>query len=297
MMNKRRIGPLLALLLCVSMTAVFFSGCGSGGAARLENPLDFFNQTRANMQTVASFRMSGEMLMDITGVPGMETMAIDYDMAWEQKSDGEIMAKMDMHMEGPPTFDAEAYLTGDRMYLEMPGGLWVYEDINLSSDLTDMSQTMGPQYVMEMLDMAESAEVVAEDEDHITYDLVLDFDKMMQEQELGMEELIEELAEKGVSEEDIPSYMDFMRDLFSQMQMQMTVDKGSGLATNFSLYLEMDYSLLAALSSQATLPEGANMAMDADFKISDYGKAFNIQLPGEAEDAIPMEDLEKMAET
>ncbi|RJP35685.1 MAG: hypothetical protein C4536_00300 [Actinobacteria bacterium] len=297
-MDKGKKGLALAVALCITMTALCCCGCGSGGAARLENPLDFFNQARANMQTVASFRMSGEMLMELSGVPGMGAINVDYDMVCEQKSDGETLAKMDMRMEGPPSMDMQMYITEDRMYMEMPGGLWVYQEADFSSNMMEMNnQTMGPQYVMDMLDMAESAEVVGEDDDTITYDLVLDYDKIMQGQELELEKLQEELEKQGLREEDFHLFLDFMRDVIAGLEMQMTVEKESGLATRFRMHMEMDFSYLAALSPDEAMPEGAGMTMDADFEVSDYGKAFNIQLPDEAAEAIPVEELETLSET
>jgi hypothetical protein len=188
--------------------------------------------------------------------------------------------------------DIEAYIVGDRMYMEMPGGMWVYQDLNLASDLTDMGQAMGPQYVMEILEMAESAEVVAEDADSITYDLVLDYDKMMQGQEGDMEKMLEELEEQGVPGFDPEGFKDLIEEVLSKMQFQLTVDKDSGLPTAMQMYMEMDFSVFADMFPEDTLPEGAGMSMDADFEISDYGETFDIQLPEEAKDAIPIEDME-----
>jgi len=78
------------------MTAVTLPGCGVGGAARIENPLDLFHQARDNMKTVASYRISGDMKVEINGMDGEGVFSVNYDMAIEQKSDGETLAKMYM---------------------------------------------------------------------------------------------------------------------------------------------------------------------------------------------------------
>lgn len=286
----------LAVVICAAMTAVSLCGCGSSGTASLSDPMAFYQKARENVQTADSFRMSGEMVMEFNDVPDAETMAIEYDMVYEQKSDGETLAKMDMRVAGSQGFDVEAYITESRMYMEMPGGMWVYEELDLTSDLAEMSQGMGPQYVMDMLDMAESAEVVAEDADTVTYDLVLDFDKLMAEQGEEMERTLEELEEEGIPGIDEEEFMDFMRDIFSNMQMQMTVDKNSGLATHFQMYMEMDLSSLSTLIPGNPLPQGATMTMDADFTIGEYGKSFGISLPEETRDAIPIDEMESLVD-
>jgi hypothetical protein len=201
---------------------------------------------------------------------------------------------MDMHMEGPPSFDTAAYMTGDRMYLEMPEVGWVYQDYDLSSQLADMDQMMGPRYVTEMLEMAESAEVVAEDKGTITYDLVLDFDRLMQEQGEVMDE---QMAELGLKEEDLSLYMDFVGEMLERMGLLMTVDKSSGLATRMQMHMEMDFSSLAKMVGEGALPDDAQMTMDMDLRISDYGKVFDIKLPEEAEDAVPVEDMAASLQT
>ncbi len=296
-MSKSRTGILLTLFICASMTALCFAGCGSGGTASLADPLAVYQQAREKVQTADSFHMRGEMVMEFSDFPGAETMAVDYDMAYESNSEGEMLAKMDMRYRGQQGFDVQAYILEDRMYMQMPGGMWVYQDLDLASDLTNVGQAMGPQYVMQMLDMAESAEVVAEDAASITYDLVLDFDEMIAAQEQEIQEMLQKLEEEGVPEFDADQFMELMRAILSRLDLQMTVDKDSGLATAFKMYLELDLSLFAELFAESTLPQGASMTMDADFEIDDYGKTFNIQLPEEAEGAIPIEELEELSET
>lgn len=296
-MSNGKTGLVLSLFLCASMTALIFAGCGAGGVARVDNPLDFFFQTRENMQTVASFRMKGDMVMELTGMPGDETVVVNYDMVCEQKIDGEMLARMDMDFEGPGSLSTVAYITEDRMYMEMPGGMWVYEEVDLSSELAEMGQGMGPQYVMEVLDMAESAEVVAEDDIVIAYQLVFDVDELIQEQELELEEMKEDLRKEGLPEEYVAEFVEIVKQVLSGMEYLMLVDKKSGLAIAFKMNMEIDLSAFAELFPGETMPDNAKATVSADLKMSDYGKTFNIQLPKEAEDAIPMEELERLAET
>lgn len=294
-MDKGRTVLALVLFLCLAMAAAMFSGCGSGGAARIENPLEYFFQARENMQTVASFRISGEMEMTMSGMPGEDAISVDYDLFLEQKINDEMLARMDMQVKGPDEFATVAYIAGDRMYMEMPDGMWVYEEVDLSSDLTDLGQSMSPQYVMDLIDMAESAEVVDEDGNSITYNLVLDFDKLINEMDTG--EMQRQLEDEGIPAEELDVIMDMVEHIFSAMEIEMTVEKKSGLPERLKMRLEIDFSSLAAMFPDDPPPEDAGMVMDADFKISDYGKSFDIQLPEEAEDAIPIEELESLTET
>jgi len=296
-MMKAHIKLALAVVLCAAMTSIVLCGCGTNGTASLADPMAFYQQARDNVRTADSFRMRGEMLMEFNGLPGADTMAVDYDMVYELKSDGEMLAKMDMRYQGQQGFDMQAYITENRMYMEMPGGMWVFQDLNLASDLTDVGQAMGPQYVIQMLDMAESAVVVAEDTGSITYDLVLDYDKMMAAQQQDMQEIMEQLEEQGVPGFDPDAFAEIIKEILSEMELKMTVDKNSGLPTAMQMHMDMDFSLFAELLPEGTLPQGASMSMDADFEFSDYGKTFDIELPEEAKDAIPMEELEGLAET
>lgn len=296
-MMKAPIKSALAVVLCAAITSIILCGCGTSGTASLADPAAFYQQARDNVRSAESFRMHGEMVMDFSGLPGADTMAVDYDMAYEMKSDGEMLAKMDMRYQGEQGFDIQAYILENRMYMEMPGGMWVYQDINLASDLTDMGQVMGPQYVMEMLDMAESAEVVAEDAGTITYDLVLDYDKLMAAQEEDMQDILEELEARGVPGLDPAALEKIMKEIVSGMELKMTVDKESGLPTVMQMHMDMDLSLFAELLPEGSVAQGASMSMDALFELSDYGKTFNIELPEEAEGAIPIEELEGMSET
>lgn len=295
-MKKGLALSIASLAACLCLAALTLAACGGGGAAKLANPLDFFHQARENMQSADSFRMSGDMTMETTGMgtQGDFTASIAYDMAFEQK-DGEPLARMEMSMSGPAEYDMEGYIAGNRMYMLMPDGTWVYQKIGLASGMADMGQGMGPQNFKEILAMAESAEVVAEDAETITYDLVLDFDKMLQQQ--GMEEIQQQLEEMGIPGLDVDAFMEFMREMLSEVDYRMTVDKKSGLATSFQIQMDMDLSSFADLIPDSQIPEGARVAMDADFSFSDYGKSFDIELPPETKDAVPLKEYQKLAET
>jgi hypothetical protein len=288
-MDRGAVGSSLVVLLCVLIGTALLAGCGSSGTARLENPVEFFMQTRENMQNAASFRVNGEMVMEFKGVPGMDAMAIDYDMVCEIEEGGELLARMVMSVEEPYGLEVEMYILEGRMYMEMPGGIWVYEDLDLASDLADMSQGMGPQYMMDMLEMAESAEVVAEDSDSITYRLVMDYNRMMAD--VDMEEMRKQLVERGMSEEYLAAFEGMMKEMISAMDIEVTADKDSGMISGYGFCLEMSLDAMAQFFEGGELPPGSSMVMDADFTVSDYGKPFDIRLPDEAKDAVPMEEL------
>ena len=293
-MKKSLTVSVLSLAACLCLAALTLAACGGGGgAAKLANPLDFFQQARENMQEADSFRMSGEMAAEMSGLEqsGASSISVDYDMVYEQKG-GEPLARMKMSISGPPSYDMEAYVAGERMYLQMPDGTWVYQEVGITSELADMGQGMGPQNFKEILAMAESAEVVAEDADTITYDLVLDFDKMLRSQ--GAEEMLQRFEELGLPDVDVDAITDYLREVLSQTEYRMTVDKQSGLATRFQIHMDMDLSSFAEMMPGEAIPEGAAMVVDADFSFSDYGESFDIRLPEEVKDAVPVEDYAEL---
>lgn len=284
----------LGILICIFSAFLLLAGCGSGGTAMLENPLEFYGQARENMQEAESFSMSGEMVMKFRDVPGIESMTVDYDMVCEIEESGELLARMDMSVEEPYGLDTEMFILEGKMYMQMPGGIWVYENLSLPSDLAQMSQGLGPQYMMDMLEMAESAEVVAEDGDNITYRLVLDYGNMMEE--VDMEEMRKQFLEKGMPEDYIAAFEDMMEEMLSAMDVEVTAEKNSGMVSGFRMYVEIELGPMAAFFEGGQLPDGAVVVMDADFTVGDYGKAFDIQLPDEAKDAVPMEEFEGLLE-
>lgn len=295
-MRKGLAASILSLAACLCLAALTLAACGGGGTAKLANPLDFFRQARENMQGADSFRMSGDMTMEMAdmGEQGDLTVSLQYDMAFEQK-DGEPLAKIKMGYREPMAYDMEGYIAGGRMYMRMPDGTWVFQKVGLASGMADMGQGMGPQNFREILAMAESAEVVAEDGETVTYDLALDFEKVLQRQ--GQEGMEQQLEEMGIPGLDVDAFMELMREMFSEVDYLMTVDKQSGLATRFQIRMDMDLSSFAEAMPGMPIPEGARLAVDADFSFSDYGKSFDIELPPETKDAVPAKEYAKSAET
>jgi hypothetical protein len=145
-----------------------------------------------------------------------------------------------------------------------------------------------------MLDMAESAEVVDEDGGSITYSLVFDLEKMLVQEDL--ESMKAEMKDEGIPEDEIEMIVSMVMEMFSQIEMEMSVDKSSGMPSGFRMHIELDFSSFESLFPEDMPPEGAKMIMDADFEVGDYGKEFNLELPAEAEKAIPIKDLEEMQE-
>lgn len=293
-MEKGMAKSTLGILICILLGSLLLAGCGSGAAARIENSLGFFAQTRENMQSAGSFRMNGEMVMEFKGVPAMDAMAIDYDMVCESGESGELLMQMAMNVEEPYSLDVEMFILEGRMYMQMPGGVWVYEDMDLPSDLAQMSQGLGPQYMMYMLEMAKTAEVVAEDDDSITYSLVLDYEKMMEE--VDIEEMRKQFLERGMQEDYIDTFKDMIKEMLSAMDVEVTAEKSSGMITSFGMKMEMDLGAMAPFFEGGQLPPGASLVMDADFTVGDYGKTFDIRLPDEAKGAVPMEEFEELLE-
>ncbi|NPV60316.1 MAG: hypothetical protein HPY75_11755 [Actinobacteria bacterium] len=295
-MKKSVAVSVLALAACLCLVALTLAACGGSGTAKLANPLDFFEQARKNMQGADSFRMSGKMAAEITGLDtqGASSLSVDYDMVYEQKG-GEPLARMEISTRGPASNDMEAYIDGDRMYLQMPDGTWIYQEVGLTSELANMSQGMGPQFFKETLAMAENAKVVEEDAETITYDLTLDFDKMMQSQ--GEEELRQRIEELGIPNIDVDTFVNYLRELISEMEYRMTVDKKSGLVTRLQMHMDMGLSSFAEMMPGESIPEGARMVEDAEFYFSDYGESFDIELPPETKNAIPAKMYGKNAET
>ena len=137
-------------------------GCGSGGTAAIENPLGFFKQAQESIETDKSYRMKGSIVSAYSFDGEDMAMNIDADAAYEMKSDGEMMIEMVMDMElAGEEYEVLVYIAGDRYYMERPGVGWVYQELTALSGMENMGQGMGATNMMEVLEQAESAEVVA----------------------------------------------------------------------------------------------------------------------------------------
>jgi hypothetical protein len=289
--------------LCVAAVLVLFAvtallaGCGTGSTAFLDNPVDFFKQARENMQTAGSFRMEGKVKADYSDDSDSESMTMGYNMVYERKSEGEMLVKMEIDANmGRNRIETIMYIAGDRMYMKTPGGQWVYMEMSVLSRMEDMSQGIGPQNMMEALETADSAEVVDEDGRSITYRLVIDFERMMRQQQDLLDEMKEDF-DKAPGEMSFDEYTKMMKAVYENIDYIVTFDKESGLAIEFEFRVDMDMSLIAEMFPDDPPPPGARLVMKGVFEIGDYGKVFNLELPEEAEDAIPVEEPEESLQT
>ncbi|MEW6555685.1 MAG: DUF6612 family protein [Actinomycetota bacterium] len=296
-MKTSTIRPFLAAVLMVFITTALLSGCGTGGTAFLENPLEFFRRAQENMGTVDSFRMEGKAKADYSDVSDSGSMTMEYEMVYERKGDGEMLVKMEMGVNmGRRKVETLVYLSGDKMYIKTPEGQWVFMEMSVLSSMEDISQGMGPQNMMEMLETADSAEVLEEDGRSITYRLVIDFERLLQGQQDLLDEMKEDF-ERVPGEMSFDEYTSMMEVVYSNIDYIVAFDKDSGLATEFEFHVDLDMSLLADMFPDDPPPQGARMVMNGVFEIGDYGKVFDLELPGEAEDAIPIEEFEESMQT
>ncbi len=285
----------LAAVLIVSLVTVLLPGCGTGSAALLENPLEFFRQAREKMVTVDSFRAEGKAESDLIAENDTLTMTMEYNMVYERKSDGKIMIMMEISANAAGRkAETLAYLAGGRMYMKTPEGKWVYREMSMLSKLDDMGQDIGPQNMMQLLETAESAEVLDEDGSSITYKLAIDYEKMLREQQDLLDEMKADFDASGMSFDE---YNNMMELVYSNTDYIIIFDKKSGLARAFEFHIDMDRSILAEMFPDDPPPQDARMVMNGVFEIGDYGKVFDLELPEEAQDAVPIEELEGSVRT
>jgi Family of unknown function (DUF6612) len=291
---KRSLLPLLVLSIIISL---LFAGCGSSQTAQVGNASDFFEKARNEISSSDSFRMTGKMLMEYTDSSGSRDMRINYDMMYEKQGAGFLVK---MAMEGPTDASAlpgssgqkiETYMSQDKMYLRYPAtGQWYCKEFNLGFDITSIDQGFSPQAVVKMLNAAKSIEVEEETDSYTKYLLILDPDKLMAE--FDLDAYLESMKKSGLVSFDEAQFRQMLSDFYSIMQIRLTVDKKSGYPTEFDMTIDQDIlQYLRNYINGSNMPQEATMTMSMEMTISDLGKAFHLQLPQEALQARPWEEL------
>lgn len=299
-MNRRRIGLTAIIAALAVLAALPLSGCGSSGTGMTGGSLDLFYRARDNMQSVESFRMEGTMTISFDGEEGPGFMSADYDMIYERKEGGDPLVKMEMKMQPVMSGvgDVDAYITEGRMYMQHPvTGEWFYQEADLSADLSDLSQSMSPQYLMDYLEAAGTVEVTADNMWFTEYLATLDADELLQE--IDLEEMKQDLIGEGIPEkqvDEITSYLkQFYAEILERTRLSVVVDKRGGMISGILMRMEIDMGeLMGILEEGEPDSPGGSMVMDMKVGFTDYGKAFGIELPGEALNARPIEEMEEM---
>lgn len=288
---------LVNLVLLTLTTCLLLGGCGSSQMAQVGNPNAFFEKAREGIGGATSFRMTGKMVMNYSDLSGSRNMRINYDMLFEKQGDNFIV-KMDMEMPAQSSgFSSatqgekvEVYMTKDKMYMQMPTGEWFYKGVDLGLNLTGVDQSFSPQSMLQMLDAARTVEVVEENPFFTRYYLTLDPEKLTKG--ANIEDYLERMNESGIIQIDVGEYTEMIRNVLSQMEIYLTVDKVNGYPMEFDMIFDkniLDY--MGSFFEGNPLPEGTSITMSMNFAIGDYGKVFNLQLPEKALQAKPLEEL------
>jgi Family of unknown function (DUF6612) len=303
-MKRKGIGSglILAVILSVSLAAVQLSGCGLTPTGQMLDATALFNQARESTKTAASFRMNGKVNAEFTFPPVSGSLDIDYDMCFEQKEGGEpiVQLVMDLHsgesgdlLGIPDGMEIKGYMIGNRFYLKNPlSGDWNYMEVSFSDMLSGMGQGVSPQDMLDLMDAADSVEVVSDNSFFTKYALVLNADKLLGKADMGT--LEEQIKKAGGPAMDISEYIAFTRDLVSAMNVSVTVDKKSGQVALFEMSFDDNlFDFMRPLFKDDPPPEGSSMTMSMNFNIGDYGKSFNLELPEAAKSARSFRSLEE----
>jgi hypothetical protein len=304
-MKTRRAALLITITLLLCIVVVIYIGCGASGTAYMGDPMALFTQAQENLLTASSFRMTGEIGAEYNIPPEMGSQNQQLEMLFEQKAGAESIIKIKMAISGegtywssemPDTFEFGGYIVGERAYIQDPySGEWYYEEEDLGGTIGNFGQSLSAinaQTVMDMVDASKSVEVIEENDDSITYKLILDIDEYLGDS--FEEEVAEEFRQRGATEEEISRYLQATRNLISTMEIVIEVEKKSGRISRFGFSSDENiFEIMEPMFTYEPLPEGARMTMYADFRFSEYGKRFDLELPPETRDAVPFESSDE----
>lgn len=300
-MSKKKKLLSMAAFAVAALMLLAAMGCGATRAALFADPMELFNNAKEEVVSADSFRMDGTVNMKMEF--GSQDFDIDLgvDSIYEKTADGSWIISMDMDMGEllPSSSSAggnvEAYVVNGKMYMKLPGvGTWVYQENKALSNISDFSN-MTPESIRKMLESAKELEVVEEGEKTVTYRLALDPDKIYTPENL---EMIREVAgESGVAPDKVGDYVETVKQAAANMDITVTVDKVTGLMTEMTMESDdlmgsQGFSLFSG--GDLGQMEGASMSMYADFRMSGYGEDYGIELPGEARDAISVDELKAL---
>ncbi|MDY6794333.1 MAG: hypothetical protein SWK76_03485 [Actinomycetota bacterium] len=283
------------LLLAVLLPA---SGCATGGVSRSNAAMLLFDQARQNIEAADSYRMYGSMNIEYKDSYGSGSTHIDYDFIYQNVTGEEPLVKAVMSFSSQEEnssasmVQVEMYFTERRSYGQHPvTGDWYYEEADMAGSLLDMGEVVNPQTLPEMLDASESLEVLVDNMLYTQYELVMDPEEWLKEE--GIENMEDEFKGMDISEEDLALYMDAVMDYLSGMKINLTVEKRSGFIVRMMISFEGNLlEIISPLFEDEISSENATVTMDMSYTLTDYGKNFDIELPAEARDALPMEEAE-----
>ncbi len=235
---------------------------------------------RRTIKNVNSFRIVGNMDMSI-GMSGAGSdlpleMSIPVEEEIEQ-SDGSFQMKAVVGIsgglgnaglaggDGGDGGNITMYLIDDRLYYETQGK-WYYSQY--STPLTAMgggnNQLVTPQSIIQMMENADSVEIVEETDSQVRYHLVLG-DKYYQN-------ALDEFS-KIMPDYPVEQYKGLIEGM--KYELEVSVDRASEQVVHLQVIMTGD---------NLEYGQGIKMSMrvKGEFDFSDYGKDFAIQLPEEA---------------
>ena len=247
--------------------------------------MGIFTQATQTIKNVNSFRIVGNMDMSI-GMSGAGSdlpleMSIPMEEEIEQ-SDGSFQMKAvvgisgglgNAGLAGGDGDDGDGgnitmYLIDDRLYYETQGK-WYYSQY--STPLTAMgggnNQLVTPKSIIQMMENADSVEIVEETDSQVRYHLVLG-DKYYQN-------ALDEFS-KIMPDYPVEQYQGLIEGM--KYELEVTVDRASEQVVHLQVIMTGD---------NLEYMQGIKMSMrvKGEFDFSDYGKDFAIQLPEEARNA------------
>lgn len=298
-MKSRKIGFISSVLLCFVLNLILISGCGSSDSSSLSGTVALFDQAREVLKTATSFRMTGEGNVTYSYENQSVPTNFSYEVFFEHKEGKEPLMKMVLGIiqqdSGIPSgfsdeMKIDVYMTGDRMYMQDPTtGQWYYEEINIGEEFSQIGQGFSPQSVVDLVESAETVEIIDDTKSHTQYKLKINADALYEGAKL--EEAKSSMESEGFSEEEIAMNLEMVKELAAIMDITVKVNKESGLIDEFEVRFGenmLDYIPPSAFEDDPP-PEGSSVTMHMNYRISDYGKDFDLELPKETENAEPMD--------
>lgn len=300
---RKRLVTILALVMIAAIVTAAVVGCGSkSGGGGGGDPIATFNTAKGQLSSATSFSLQGQVGVKFNGTSGGTSLFpsninIPFSGAMQKKGDVpdaklSLDASFINDMLGglmggstsmPSTMDI--YIIDGKIYFQNPlDGSWYFAD---TTTIPGLPSSITSQDYSQLLDASTDVKVVSETSSVIKYQVGVDVNKLFTG---DLSQLMSGLPEGQISEQELQDMINQMKQAFSNMKMNVTVDKASGNPTEISGSFDISLQGLGDLTG-GLVDVGTSVTVSFDVNFADYGKQQNIKLPDAAKNALPAEDI------
>ncbi len=297
---RKKLVTIMVLGVAAALIMAAVVGCGSQ-ASSVGDPLAFFDQAKGQLKSAKSFSLGGQIGVKLNGTSGQDSglpgnINLPFDGAMQKTNDmpearvsfdASFIADMLGELGGSAGIAStmDVYLVQGKMYFQNPlDGSWYYTDM---TSIPGLPSYITNQDYAQLLDAAKDVKVTQETSSSIKYEVSLDVNKLFPG---DPSELSGNLAQGGVTPEELQSIMDQLKKSISNTMMNVTVDKASGNPTEIAFTLDVSFQGLGELAS-GLMDTGTGATISFDVNFADFGQKQDTKLPSAAQNATPAEDM------